>query len=73
MTLPPLITVVTGTINRIDLLQRMVQSARKEARFLPIHFIIVDSDSSDGTSEWCKPKADELPLASDDPAQFLDE
>lgn len=54
----PLITVITGTINRLPLLQRMVASARKEARFLPIHFIIVDSDSTDGTAEWCKSQAD---------------
>lgn len=58
MSLPPIITVISGTINRLPLLKRMIQSARKEARYLPIDFIIIDSNSTDGTSEWCRSQPD---------------
>ena len=67
MTLQPIITVVSGTINRISLLKGMIASARKEARFLPICFIIVDSNSSDGTGEWCKSQPDITYINSGEP------
>lgn len=67
MTLPPLITVVSGTINRLPLLQNMVTSARKEARFLPLCFIIIDSNSSDGTADWCKAQADVTYIQAGEP------
>lgn len=54
----PIISVVTGTINRLPLLIEMVESARKEARGLPINFVIVDSGSVDGTEAWCNTQAD---------------
>jgi hypothetical protein len=54
----PIITVVTGTINRLPLLKRMVESARREARGLPIDFIIVDNGSTDGTEAWCRTQPD---------------
>lgn len=54
----PIITVVSGTINRLPLLQKMVASARREARGLPIDFIIVDNGSTDGTENWCKTQPD---------------
>lgn len=54
----PIITIVSGTINRLSLLQRMVQSARREARGLPIDFIIVDNGSADGTESWCMSQPD---------------
>lgn len=54
----PIITVVSGTINRLPLLKRMIDSARREARGLPLNFIIVDNGSTDGTEVWCKMQAD---------------
>jgi hypothetical protein len=63
----PLITVVSGTINRISLLKGMIFSARKEARFLPICFIIVDSNSNDGTADWCKAQPDIIYVQAGNP------
>lgn len=54
----PIVTIVSGTINRLPLLKRMIASARLEARGLPIDFIIVDNGSTDGTEDWCKTQAD---------------
>lgn len=48
----PLISVVTGTYNRLDHLQKMVESAR--ASFVGrLEFVVVDGGSTDGTLEWC--------------------
>lgn len=54
-----LITVVTGTYNRLDLLQRMIASARVSVpRGIALDFVIVDGGSRDGTQAWCKAQRD---------------
>lgn len=56
---PSLVTVVTGTYNRLELLQRMVASARASVpRGINLDFVIVDGGSHDGTQTWCKQQPD---------------
>lgn len=51
--------IVTGTHNRIDLLRRMIESARRYLHFgLPYRFIVVDGGSTDGTLQWCQAQPD---------------
>lgn len=53
------ISVVTGTYNRIERLQRMVASARAAiAPPLTYEFVIVDGGSTDGTQDWCQTQPD---------------
>jgi glycosyltransferase involved in cell wall biosynthesis len=52
------ISVVSGTYNRLALLQRMVASARRSAGDLPLEIVLVDGGSKDGTIEWCKGQKD---------------
>jgi hypothetical protein len=52
------ISLVTGTYNRIAMLQRMVASARRSSSPLTIELIVVDGGSTDGTQEWCKTQSD---------------
>lgn len=52
------ISVVSGTYNRVSLLQRMVGSARRSAGNLPLEIVIVDGGSEDGTIDWCKSQKD---------------
>lgn len=54
-----MISVVSGTFNRLPLLMKMVASARAAlpASF-PLEFIIVDGGSDDGTQAWCKTQPD---------------
>lgn len=55
----PLISIVTGTYNRIDRLQAMVTSARAAASpALTVEFVIVDGGSTDGTQDWCAAQPD---------------
>jgi glycosyltransferase involved in cell wall biosynthesis len=55
----PLISVVTGTYNRLSSLTRMVNSVRREIyRGLPYEIVIVDGGSTDGTLEWCRQQSD---------------
>jgi glycosyltransferase involved in cell wall biosynthesis len=54
-----LISVVSGTYNRIDILQRMVSSVRTQMYpGIQYEFIIVDGGSTDGTIEWCRSQPD---------------
>ena len=53
-----MITVVTGTYNRLPYLQAMLNSAYQSAGEIPIDFVIVDGGSTDGTIEWCKTRND---------------
>lgn len=54
-----LLSVVTGTYNRIDLLRRMVESVRRCLyRGLAYEIVVVDGGSTDGTIEWCKTQSD---------------
>ncbi len=53
------ISVVSGTYNRIRLLQQMVDSVRRSVgKGLGYEIILVDGGSTDGTIEWCKKQPD---------------
>ncbi len=55
----PLISLVTGTYNRVSSLIRMVESARREMpRGLSYEIIVVDGGSFDNTISWCKSQSD---------------
>lgn len=50
----PLLTLVTGTRNRLAYLQRMIQSIRDNIPLgIDYEINIVDGGSTDGTPEWC--------------------
>ena len=55
----PLISIVTGTYNRLNSLQMMVFSARADIfRGVTLEFVIVDGGSTDGTLEWLRQQPD---------------
>ena len=54
-----LLSIVTGSYQRIDLLKQMIASARRYTHSgLSIEFIVVDGGSTDGTQEWCQSQND---------------
>lgn len=54
-----LISVVTGTYNRIASLIRMIESVRREIpRGLSYEIVVVDGGSTDNTISWCKTQTD---------------
>lgn len=54
-----LLSVVSGTYNRLPLLRQMVASVRRSLyRGLQYEFVIVDGGSTDGTIEWCREQKD---------------
>jgi glycosyltransferase involved in cell wall biosynthesis len=52
------VSCVTGTINRLPLLKRMIASVRAAVGDLSYEIIIVDSNSNDGTREWLQEQTD---------------
>lgn len=55
----PLLSIVTGTYNRLPSLRRMIGSARDQLpRGLAREFVVVDGGSTDGTQDWCKAQPD---------------
>lgn len=55
----PLVSVVTGTFNRIGYLQRMVASARASIpASIGLVITVVDGGSTDGTLEWLRQQSD---------------
>lgn len=55
----PLISIVSGTFNRLELLKAMMHSARQRIPDgIPYEFVIVDGGSTDGTLEWLRPQTD---------------
>lgn len=60
MELKPIVTVVSGTYNRLQLLQAMIVSARQAKGNLhfDLNFSIVDGGSTDGSIEWLKKQND---------------
>lgn len=57
------ISVVSGTYNRLTLLQKMVASVRQSAGGLSYEIVVVDGGSTDGTLEWCRQQADVVLIA----------
>lgn len=54
-----ILSIVTGTYNRIGHLRRMVESARASIpRGLTYEIVLVDGGSEDGTIEWAKEQSD---------------
>lgn len=54
-----LLSIVTGTYNRLSYLARMVASVRSQIpRHIQYELVIVDGGSTDGTLEWCKLQPD---------------
>lgn len=54
-----LLSIVSGTWNRLNYLSRMVASVRSQIpRHIKYEFVIVDGGSSDGTIQWCKTQPD---------------
>jgi len=54
-----LLSIVTGTYNRLTYLQRMIASARANwPRHLSMEFVIVDGGSTDGTQAWIEEQSD---------------
>jgi glycosyltransferase involved in cell wall biosynthesis len=55
----PIISLVSGTYNRIDLLRSMVQSFRDNVPLgIPYEIVLIDGGSSDNTISWAKNQAD---------------
>lgn len=62
----PLITLVSGTYNRLGMLQGMIQSFRSQIpRHIDHEIIIVDGGSGDGTIPWLKSQSDIRPIFHD--------
>lgn len=54
-----LLSIVTGTYQRLPLLRQMVASVRRSLyRGLQVEFVVVDGGSTDGTIEWCRLQSD---------------
>lgn len=51
---------VLGTLNRIQHLQKCIDSIWKSAGDLPIEVIVVDGGSSDGTLRWLRERRDKI-------------
>lgn len=55
----PIITVVSGTYNRLQLLKAMYASCKASVPIgIAIEFIVTDGGSTDGTQDWCKAQSD---------------
>lgn len=55
----PVLSVVSGTYNRLPHLRRMVESARAALLpGIPYEIVLVDGGSTDGTLDWCKHQGD---------------
>lgn len=55
----PIISLVSGTYNRLDSLKRMIASVRATIPpGIAYDLIIVDGGSNDGTLEWCRVQSD---------------
>lgn len=53
-----MISAVSGTINRLPLLKRMITSVRESVGDIPYEIVLVDNNSTDGTPGWCAAQPD---------------
>lgn len=54
-----ILSIVTGTYNRLDYLRAMIDSARNQLPpGISYEFVVVDGGSKDGTLAWCKEQGD---------------
>ena len=54
-----ILSIVTGTYNRLDFLRAMIDSARSQLPpSIAYEFVVVDGGSKDGTQAWCKAQSD---------------
>lgn len=57
--MPPLVSIVTGTYNRLEALKSMIASVRSTVpRRLSYEIIVVDNGSTDGTDRWAESRGD---------------
>jgi glycosyltransferase involved in cell wall biosynthesis len=63
----PVISLVTGTVNRLDLLKRLVRSVRTATGELAYEIVVVDNNSTDGTDAWLWAQPDVKYLNIGDP------
>lgn len=61
------ISVVSGTINRLPSLKKMVQSVRDSVQDVPYEIILVDCNSQDGTRSWIREQKDCVLIEHDKP------
>jgi hypothetical protein len=61
------VSCVSGTINRLELLKRMVESVRKSAAGLSYELVLVDCNSNDGTRAWLRTQRDVVLIEHDEP------
>ncbi len=61
------VSLVTGTLNRIESLRRLIYSIRQSVGDLSYEIIVVDSNSSDGTGEWLEKQADVVYINNGEP------
>lgn len=52
------ISIVSGTYNRLPLLQKLVASCQQSVGSHSYEIVLVDGGSTDGTIEWCKERDD---------------
>lgn len=57
-----LLSIVSGTLNRVQYLKPMIESVRERVQGLDYEIIIVDSFSEDGTQEYLRNQPDVLTL-----------
>jgi len=59
------VSVVLGTYNRIELLQRCIESVRQACKEIAYEIVVCDGGSNDGTISWLKAQDDVVYIAGD--------